>query len=192
MATFNLSPTRCYPSSVLALELTPGRGLFSGEIMNNEKRFWSKVDKSGGPDACWPWTASLSQGTGYGAASFNGKRAGAHRIAYELSKGPIPEGLTIDHLCRKRDCINPAHLEAVTLRVNILRSPTSAGAVNARKTHCKHGHPLSGSNLATWNTRRERVCKTCEKIRGQRYERKSGRKSLRGQGRKFVKEVTDE
>jgi hypothetical protein len=63
-----------------------------------------------------------------------------------LLVGPIPEGLTIDHLCRVRHCVNPAHLEAVSERVNILRG-NGAGARNARKTHCVKGHAFTPDNL---------------------------------------------
>ena len=153
-----------------------------------ESRFWSRVDKSGGFDACWPWTGYTRKNNGYGNFGVNGITYYTHRLAYELINGSIPEGLTIDHLCRRRDCVNPAHLEAVTLRTNILRSPTSAAAINARKTHCKYGHLLTGSNLATWNTRGDRVCKKCERIRWLRYEKTSGRQSRRGKGGEFEKE----
>ncbi len=107
-------------------------------------RFWSKVDKSGGRAACWPWLASIQQDGGYGRFSLNGRSIPAHRMAYELVVRPIPNGLTIDHLCRRRDCVNPAHLEPVTIGVNTLRSPTAASAVNARKTHCNSGIYFQG------------------------------------------------
>ena len=107
-------------------------------------RFWSKVDKSSGRAACWPWLASIQQGSGYGRFWLNGRSIPAHRMAYELVVRSIPNGLTIDHLCRRRDCVNPAHLEPVTIGVNTLRSPTAASAVNARKTHCNSGIYFQG------------------------------------------------
>ena len=85
-----------------------------------EERFWEKVDKSGGPYACWLWTASKNR-KGYGqfnaGAKFGGS-IGAHRMAYILETGEIPEGLVIDHICQRPDCVNPAHLNPVTDSIN--------------------------------------------------------------------------
>src|ERR1035437_6893898 len=103
-------------------------------------RFWAKVDKT---EDCWNWTAH-TDGMGYGQLAKPGQHGGlvvAHRFAYELLVGPIPEGLQLDHLCRNRACVNPDHLEPVTRRVNILRG-VGFGAVNAKKTECPRGHPL--------------------------------------------------
>jgi hypothetical protein len=85
-----------------------------------QERFWSKVDKSG-PNGCWLWTASARGASGYGQFYWNGSMVGAHRVAYELCKGPVPDGLSIDHLCCVRLCVNPDHLEAVTCAENNLR-----------------------------------------------------------------------
>lgn len=127
-----------------------------------EDRFWAKVAKST-PGACWEWTASLTS-TGYGQFNDGSRIRTAHRFAYELVVGPVPDGLVLDHLCRNATCINPAHLEPVTQRENIMRSPTAPPALNARKTHCKHGHELDGANLRIRerpNRLPERVCRTC-------------------------------
>jgi len=131
-----------------------------------EERFWDKVtaDPNSG---CWLWAASLSR-DGYG--QFAPKRnalAGAHRYSYELHVGPIPKGLEIDHLCRVRSCVNPDHLEPVTPKENILRG-TGLAAVNARKTHCRNGHKLSGENLyVTPDGRRD--CRICRRESCRRY-----------------------
>src|SRR3977135_3690762 len=103
-------------------------------------RFWGLVDRQDGgfqTGGCWPWLGSTT-GSGYGQIRYGGHLL-AHRIAYVLRKGDIPTGLQLDHLCRNRSCVNPAHLEPVTGRENPLRggSPT---AVNAFKTHCPQGH----------------------------------------------------
>ena len=82
--------------------------------------------------------------------------------------GPVPDGIEIDHLCRVRHCANPEHLEAVTPTENTMRGE-GVGAKNARLTHCKHGHPLSGDNLyivTRAGGKRRRVCRTCDLSRG--------------------------
>ena len=123
-------------------------------------RFWAKAyeDASG----CWLWTAGKLRG-GYGAfgAPGGGMRQ-AHRYSYEQLVGPIPAGLTIDHLCRVRACVNPAHMEPVTRRDNTMRGE-SAPAANARKTHCPRGHSYSGENLYV-SPRGERFCRTCVRM----------------------------
>jgi hypothetical protein len=93
----------------------------------------------------------------------------AHRLAYELFVGPIPEGQTIDHLCRNRPCVNPGHLEVVDMRTNLLRG-SSPTAQNARKTHCKHGHEFTPENTAL-KQGRYRICRTCRARRNREYRR---------------------
>jgi hypothetical protein len=130
-----------------------------------EERFWPKV-KVGAVGECWPWLAYRDR-DGYGRFSWqqeDGKIVshGAHRLAYTLRIGVIPEGLTLDHLCRNRGCVNPAHLEPVTRRENILRG-TGPAALAARKTECKRGHPFDEKN--TGHERKGRYCKTCKAAR---------------------------
>lgn len=98
---------------------------------------------------------------GYGRVLHKGKHLYAHRAMYEIERGVIPDGLTIDHLCRVTACVNPAHMEVVTRRENILRGNTLA-AKNAAKTHCKHGHPLNGANLII-DSEGARACRTCRR-----------------------------
>jgi hypothetical protein len=138
-----------------------------------EERFWPKVDRRG-ENECWPWLAYLNK-DGYGQFVGGGEVL-SHRFAYISLVGPIPEGLTLDHLCRNRWCQNPKHLEAVTMRENARRGE-SIPAQNARKTHCKHGHQLSGDNLYLYENgkqgRPSRRCKTCLRDNARRYaERK--------------------
>lgn len=120
--------------------------------------FWSRAH-IGESNQCWPW--KKPQSTGYGQFWIDGKPIGAHRVAYELSKGTIPEGLQIDHLFRNRACINPAHLEPVTCQVNLLRGETKA-AYNAAKTHCKRGHAFSEHGQPQ---KRGKECRTCRNLR---------------------------
>lgn len=142
-------------------------------------RFWAEVDRSAGPEACWPWLGSTL--LGYGRKQGFGGGGYAHRAAYILSKGPIPKRLTIDHLCNNRACVNPAHLEAVTQRVNVLRSPTAQAAINARKTHCKYGHPFDEANtyFRPGRSGRERACRACSNARNRSAYRRAYRRRQR-------------
>ena len=128
-------------------------------------RFWRLVEKT---ETCWLWLGKKHKG-GYGY--FSGERKGiyAHRFSYELTNGPIPLGLTIDHLCRNTGCVNPEHLEAVTIRENILRGDGVA-ARNVRKVTCRHGHPLIEGNII-WRGS-ERVCRMCFRVAQRRWWRK--------------------
>ena len=129
------------------------------------ERFWSQVDRSGGDDACWPWTGGLSNG--YGRVA----NTPAHRFAYEIQVGPIPPGLHIDHLCRNRACQNARHLEPVTQAENIRRG--EGAAKNRNKTHCPRGHPYSGDNLYRVPSTGRRVCRACIRV-NQRASRVEG------------------
>ena len=117
---------------------------------------------------CIRWIGNQA-GAGYGYF----RSRGAHRWAYEHFVGPIGEGLTIDHLCRNRLCINPLHLEAVTQGENVLRGNTVA-AKNKAKTHCKNGHKFSIAN--TYKGRIGRSCRECH--RQDEYNRRSNHMRL--------------
>lgn len=124
---------------------------------------------------CWLWTGYLTE-KGYGRFNPQWKTSPlhAHRVSYELNKGPIPPGLVIDHLCRNPCCVNPDHLESVTQGENVRRG--NAGINHRIKTHCTYGHPFSETNTrmaARPNGLRARVCRTCERMAGRRkYARK--------------------
>jgi hypothetical protein len=110
---------------------------------------------------CLLWTGGLNKG-GYGLVKANGKTRQAHRVFYELFRGPIPVGLHIDHLCRTPRCVNPAHLEPVTCKENNRRGKAgeTARRLQLSKTYCKHGHPRTEEN-AYWNRKGARVCRVC-------------------------------
>lgn len=153
--------------------------------MTDSQRFFLHVDKQGGyPDfadplmllveadgECWTWTAGIIQGDGdggrgYGRFKLWNKEWKAHRYSYILHGG---DGTVeaVDHLCRRRACVNPAHLEGVTAKVNADRGAGCTG-VNARKTHCPQGHLLGGDN--EYKGRGSRSCKTCNSERNARID----------------------
>jgi len=105
---------------------------------------------------------------GYGRATFEDRTQNAHRVAYVLTHGAIAVGLHVDHLCRNRLCCNPAHLDAVTARENLHRSPAMIARVS--KTHCPAGHAYSGSNLRVYASGRQ--CRTCGTVAQGRLRRR--------------------
>lgn len=122
-------------------------------------RFWPKVEKT---ETCWLWKGTKARG-GYGAFRL-GKMILAHRFAWTVLVGPIPETLELDHLCRVPACVNPAHLELVTAALNQSRT---------RKEYCHKGHPLSGDNVMMAKGKR-RGCRTCNKERAAAWYRANG------------------
>lgn len=153
------------------------------------ERFEAKLDplRLRTPDACWPFRGTISR-YGYGQiqrAHGSPQFVRAHRAAYELYVGPIPEGLSLDHVCHSEDqeclggnscphrrCCNPSHLEPVTFAENTMRG-RGPMAENARKTHCPFGHLLSGENLYVPPGRGGKVgraCRICARDRRRRYK----------------------
>lgn len=129
---------------------------------------------------CWLWVRAKSV-DGYGRIKIDGENVSAHRTSYAAYLGPIPEGLTIDHLCRTRLCVNPDHLEAVPMGVNVLRGMNTA-AQNARKTHCKRGHALEGGNLYVTRVG-ERRCKQCRRDGQREWKLRGSDPNYSGAGR---------
>ena len=143
-----------------------------------EEKFYSSFEEA---DSCWLWTANKNT-HGYGRLYLYGsKYVMAHRYSYELLVDKIPSGLTIDHLCREHSCVNPRHLEPVTIRDNTLRGvgPT---AMNAKKTHCPSGHPYSKKNtrVVSGKTWIGRQCKICAYNHTKRYRAQRKAKELEG------------
>jgi len=145
------------------------------------ERLWPKFQRNA--SGCWLWTATLNN-KGYGMIGVGGQMRLAHRAAYELLVGPIPEGLDLDHLCHNADescaggtpcghrrCINPAHLEPATRSVNARRGRAYSPEVMARRapTHCPHGHAYDEANTLV-SRQGWRRCRTC-KLDQQRQRR---------------------
>ena len=124
--------------------------------------------------SCWEWDAGRFS-SGYGAfraPDFDGRHRlqRAHRYAYEAFVGRVPADLDLDHLCRNRACVNPAHLEPVTRKVNVRRGLEARGL----STHCNRGHAFTSENtIARKNGRR--ACRLCKKARAAAYYRRTRR-----------------
>lgn len=134
-----------------------------------EERFWPKVQKT---EDCWLWTAATARGYGkfsFGTLANPSRMVHAHRFSYELLVGPIPDGLELDHLCRVKLCVNPAHLEPVTHQENTRRAPSNSAALLAR-THCVNGHLWDAANTRT--QRGWRLCRACGRERSRRHRAK--------------------
>jgi hypothetical protein len=123
---------------------------------------------------CWIWMKSIGT-NGYGKTWHNNKTALAHRVAWIITEGEISNELELDHLCRVRSCINPQHLEPVTPKENLSRSPLiglrGAPVHHRNKTHCPKGHPYSGENLYLSPKSGGRVCKICKSESGKSEKR---------------------
>lgn len=144
-------------------------------MKNTFQRFFNKVEK-GGLQGCWNWIGYIRP-DGYGDFTNKGKSVKAHRYSYEFFVGKIPNRMVIDHLCRNRSCVNPKHLEVVSLYENIMRGEGIA-AQSAKKKFCLNNHPLSGLNVYRYLNkvgRTRRVCRACgrDRTRGYRKQKKT-------------------
>ena len=121
---------------------------------------------------CWEWQGFKSK-DGYGQSFIftkgKSKTTRAHRLSYEVFREPIATGLVIDHLCRKLDCINPEHLEVVTVAENTRRGVVEWSR-RGLKTHCKHGHPFTPINTKYQSSKgNARLCRECTRIANRQY-----------------------
>lgn len=140
----------------------PLGGSLHGHRVPTEVRFWRSVDRSAGDIACWPWLAYRdAHGYGWFGVKQSGVRrgGGAHRFAYEFMKGPIPEGMTLDHLCRNSSCVNPAHLQPVPMSTNLKRRHFYS---QIARDACKHGHPATTENTGV-RTNGSIYCRVCQR-----------------------------
>jgi hypothetical protein len=132
-------------------------------------RVWDRVERDA--NGCLVWMGYLGS-WGYGQLQASGKHVYAHRYVYEMLVGPIPKGKVIDHLCRNPRCVNIDHLEVVDVQTNTLRG-AGPSALNARKTHCAHGHPFDAINTY-WTPKGKRACRACRRLTARRlYHRRS-------------------
>lgn len=132
--------------------------------MNTLSKLERKINKT---DTCWLWTASLDT-HGYGHVSYGGKLRLAHRLLYELLKGPIPDGCVLDHICRTRHCVNPDHLRPMSAAQN--NSRELAVSFWSQKTHCPKGHEYTPENtyIEVYGARR---CRQCQRDKSARQRR---------------------
>lgn len=126
-----------------------------------------KLDKYSVPEpnsGCVLWLGTTNP-KGYGRVYHQGRTHNAHRLAWETKQGPIPEGLTVDHLCRVRSCVNIGHMEIVPNRINVLRG-VGLTAINASKAICKRGHDFTPENTHRRNDKYQssRDCRACRRI----------------------------
>lgn len=148
-------------------------------------RFWTKVDKGSTPDDCWLWLGSVNN-EGYGSIRVKPKPAGptlVHRYSYEMLVGPIPDGKELDHRCRNRHCVNPAHLEVVTHSENCGRGDGGLAwsLLQRAKTHCPKGHPYDLFNTY-YDKNGGRQCRICKSERAREsHLRRHGFSTPRGE-----------
>lgn len=128
-------------------------------------RFWNNVEKT---DSCWNWKGYKD--FGYGRFTIYNTKLMAHRFSYEMKNGMIDPELCLDHLCRNKKCVNPDHLEAVTIGENVRRGISTA-ATNFNKITCIRNHLLSGDNLYITKDGR-RQCRACGRIRTSKHREK--------------------
>jgi hypothetical protein len=128
-----------------------------------------RIQRMSEPNAtgCWIWKAAV-MGKGYGKLSLNGKLIGAHRASYIAFKGEIPAAAVIDHLCRVTSCVNPEHLEAVTVQQNTLRGNAPCAVLHGAE-QCRYGHPYDAANTYI-RPDGYRHCRACGRRNARKYQ----------------------
>lgn len=169
-------PAAALAQHTIAIRKTPEQDLYFETLERLPHYVFRRIEVA--PTGCWIWIGGIQSG-GYGHVVDKRPRDEkrhrmmlAHRFVYEELVGPIPDGLHLDHLCRVRPCVNPEHLEPVTVLENNLRS------AHCNKTHCKHGHALTGEN--SYVQGRSRECRTCRRIQQRRFRARRKREASQG------------
>jgi hypothetical protein len=134
-----------------------------------------------GDEGCWDWQGEISSTNGYGIAYYKGRGYRAHRAVYEVARGPIPDGLQLDHLCRNRACVRPSHLEPVTNWENTRRG-IGPFAIKANQTQCQNGHPYDSERRRRGKcpARRCSICDATSRARSRPAEH-AKRRAVRAQ-----------
>lgn len=148
----------------------PIKSLPRGSSVADRLMHRRQVDDRG----CWLWLGHIGS-EGYGGIAINSVTKSVHRVAYETFVGPIPVGMVLDHLCRVRACFNPDHLEPVTQRTNVMRSPLAPTALYAARTHCNNGHEFTPENTFVYDRPSPskgtaRRCRTCQRATVRAYK----------------------
>ena len=138
-------------------------------MSTREERFLARIEKRG---ECWIWIGARGGTKRHPYGVYAG--TSAHRWAYGHFVEEVPEDMVVDHLCGNKLCCNPDHLEVVTQRENLLRSPKTLNAKNAAKTHCKNGHEFTTENTYVSKTNGQRVCRECKKLWAREKRKKEG------------------
>lgn len=178
---------RSWCSSHYQYWLRYGDPLGRPTLVSIEQRFWEKVERTA---TCWFWKAGRNP-DGYGNFRINGKTEGAHRVAWKITYGAIPDGRQVLHRCDTPPCVNPNHLFLGDHDINMSdkavkgRAPGTGkgddqhglGARNRRKTHCKNGHAFSPENTYT-NPQGHRACRICQNVSLARYRQKKRKEGM--------------